>query len=186
MIRLLGRSGSALLVVSTVFTLGCNDAPPMDMDWAPVIETTSTPYLWREVVRAQSELEKARASLRADTGAVREHLDATEVHLQRLRDVYLPLLDAQARARNAYRLQYLGRDADAISELARIRTMIVAVSHQKSGRFRAELDRIRELEADARAQLEARSPSATDGLRELALALDGIMDRAEAYLESGG
>lgn len=151
-----------------------------------MVQTTSTPYLWREIVRAQTELEKARASLPAETGAVTGHLDATEVHLQRLRDVYLPLLDARDRAHNAYRLQYLGRDADAISELAKIRTMIVAVSHQGSGRFRAELDRIRELEADARTQLEARSPSAPDGLRALALALDGIMDQAEAYLEDRG
>lgn len=184
MIRELGRSGFALLVGGTLLAAGCRDDLPVD--WTPVLETTSTSYLQDEIGRALAELEEARASLPADPGAVTEHIDATETHLQRLRLVYLPLLSARERAYNAYRLHYLRRDAEAISELEEIRTAILEVSRHGGERFLAELERIEELVADARIQLEARSPSATGGLRELALELDDVMNRAGIFLEGGG
>lgn len=183
MIRELRRAGFALLVGGTLLAAGCGDELPAD--WTPVLETTSTSYLHDEIVRALVELEEARSSLPADPDAVTEHLDATEVHLQRLRDVYLPLLDARERAYNAYRLHYLGRDTDAISQVVKIRTMILAVSHQKNESFLTELERIQELVADARLRLEAGSPSATDALRALALELDDVMNRAGIFFEGG-
>lgn len=150
--------------------------------WTPVLETTSTSFLTAELGRTLEDLSAARGAAESDPALTIEHLDAAERRLSVVRETYLPLLDARERAYNVYRLHHLGRDGDAVSELEQIRLTVLEVSGTQSDPLVREMERLLELVADARIELESGSPSVATSLRALAVELDDFMNRAGLFL----
>lgn len=157
----------------------CGNAPE---GWTPVLEQTSSSYLHAEVRRTLVRVTAARQRVRSDPSDAIDLLDTAERGLRSLKDVYIPLLDARARAYNAYRHHYLGRDAEVARELEQIEESLVEVAGRVDGSVLAEVEHIQEFVGDARLEVQSGSSEVTAALRRLAEELEMAVAKADLFL----
>lgn len=171
---------SSLVAVGALLALAaCRQTPEGS---TPVIEEPAVSFLATELSRTLDRVEEARLRVRSDPDRATELLDATAEGLQGLREFHVPLLEARARAYNAYRYHAMDRGADAERELERIETAVLDISRNAEGTAVAELERIAGLVAAARVEIGGASPGAASALRALVTALDDVAAKGDLFL----
>ncbi len=174
-IRTLARAGGLALILATA---SCTETPE---GWTPVLEQTSTTFVGEETDAALEEIARARATLTEEPGEARDALERAELTLRRLSGVYLPVYEAKTRAYNAYRYHLLGRDDEAGSELAGIESTLLDLGGRADPPLLGELERIDELTARARLEVEAGSEEASEALRRLAEGLETFLLKRDLW-----
>jgi hypothetical protein len=127
---------------------------------------------------ALDEVLAARGS--AETAQRDRHLELAESSLRKLTEYYLPLLDAKDRAYEAYRLYFLNPGAvkGELDEIERILTSVVSTRGQVEASTLPAL----ELETEARAAMDAGSPTTPKHLHDLARRLSYMLLKGELIL----
>lgn len=167
------------LLALAVLAGGCQQNPP---GWIPVLEMTSTEFIEEETQGAMERIAEARASLATEPDEARDRLDEAEETLRRLTDLYLPVYRAKTKAYNAYRLLHLDRGAQAGEELQEIEALILEVSREATPPLLGELERIEELTARARIEVEGGSDGAPLALQRLAEGLERFVLKRDLWI----
>lgn len=149
--------------------------------WTPVLEMTSTSHLETKVERSLEHVSRAREAVRADRDEAERLLGRAEAELRSLSREYLPLFQAKATAFNAYRHYLLGREGSASRELGRVEETFLELSDRVEGTLLQELERLEELVADARVELDADSGEAAEALLHLATELEDLVAKDDLF-----
>jgi len=145
------RLGGVLLLVLGCLLAGCGAGH----DWTPGPEETSTRFLDAEVEEALRSLDGVEVALREDPEKVAPTLDDARYPLLRLRDYYLPLLQARGSAYNALRWYYLGKPRRTLGELEAIESILFRINDRGDPQLSRELDSPLETLVDAAAAVRA-------------------------------
>lgn len=152
--------------------------------------TTGTSYrpLTEETERALRAIAEARRSLREDPDAAEAHLQRTATSLRRMRDYYLPLVDARARAYDARFCQLRGDTRRAARELETVEEIFLAASARDEHVARCLRQPLVTL-IQARSEVARGASAAADRIEQLGrevnlLILKGDLALAGSHLEN--
>lgn len=159
----------ALLGLILLLTGGCKTPHP---GWEPPLEETSTRFLATQVDDALRSLRRARRDVRSKPGDAEGKLDDALRALERMAKYYLPLLEARERTYDAHRFYYYGETRRARAELEAVEEIVDEVAGGGGSPLEAAMKRPLDLVSEAKAAVMAKSDSAPERIKSLAIQLN--------------
>ena len=150
-------------LLAGLLCLGCEK----QRDWTPGPEETSTRFLDREVAEALAALDEAQRKPTSDSAVAARSLVKVRAPLLRLRDYYLPMLEARASAYNALRWYHLGDSRRALDELQALESVLLGISDRQDPQLSREVEPSLEMVVAARAAVRAGRPEAGELIERL-------------------
>jgi hypothetical protein len=175
-----------LLAVGALYLLGL----PGDIAakaLPPAMTATSYRPLTVETERALGAIVQARRALHGDLTAAEVDLERAATALRRLRDFYLPLMDARDHAYGSHLVQLRGNPRRAARELGTVEEILLATSardEQVARSLRLPLSTL----IQARSEVASGAPAAAERIEQLGreinlLILKGDLALAGSHLE---
>jgi hypothetical protein len=152
----------------------------------PITGTSYRP-LTVETERALAAIAQARRALRGDLTTADAELERAATGLRRLRDYYLPLVDARKHAYGAHLVQHRGDPQRAARELATVEDILLATAARDEHVARSLRLPLATL-IQARSEVASGAPAAADRIEQLGreinlLILKGDLALAGSHLE---
>lgn len=171
-------TGLLLVFLAGVLGLGCHELD----SWAPAPDETSTRSLELEVEKALAALDEAQSSLPDKPAEVGTSLDEARRSLVRLRDFYLPLLQARRRAYSALAWFHLDTRQRCVDELKQVESILLAISDSGDPQLSRELDPPLQTVVAARAAVRAGRTEAPKLIESLGSQLNLLLIKGDLAL----
>lgn len=152
--------------------------------WIPVMEETSTVFLYSEVDGAARAVQAASEALPDDPERAQEALEAASRSLSEVLGYYLPLVEAREHAYNAYRHFHLAERAKTAQNLDDIERLLMQVAAAGQGTLLVEMEESLLYLETARVALDSDSEDTSQALEALATRLNLLLLKGELALEN--
>lgn len=174
------RALSAALLVG-VSLAGCNQSRESR---SPLLEQTSARSIEDEANRALENVRSAAETMASSPDETSTALAEAETSLVHLTAYYLPLLEARARAYNAYSYYQSGRTEMSSEELVAVEEILLSIAQGALPRGEALVSPPTEKLAEANMAVSTVSPSAPVLLEELASLLNQLILKGDIELSA--
>lgn len=178
-------AGAAALFLAAFLAVVCM-ACEARHDSVLVPGQTSTRFLGREVEEALHAVEEVQDKLQEDPAGAEARLVLARLSLLRLRDYFLPLLQARESARDALLWHSMGNSRRALDALSAVEEILIEMNDRADPQLSRELGPSLETAVQARAATAARRADASELIERLAFRINLLLLKADLVLGPHG